>query len=50
MIYLHQKASVTQNEQVILTTKLSKEKIILLPYSPGFFSSSLFMISRGIHS
>lgn len=36
MIYLHQKASIIQNDQDILTTKLYKEKITLLPYLPVF--------------
>lgn len=35
MFYLHQKASIIQNDQVILTTKLYK--ITLLLYLPGFF-------------
>lgn len=41
MIYLHQEASIIQNDQVILTTKLYKLKITLLPYLPGFSLLSL---------
>lgn len=44
MIYLHQKASIIQNDQVILTTKLYKEKIALLPYLPIFSLLSLYVL------